>query len=75
MANGFQSVAAQETFTVMGNSPDEKAIGSIAELQVKRMLENSAFFEQSFRNTATAEQIQKIGGIATAIYRFAKRLV
>lgn len=61
------------TLTIMGNTETEKLIGSMAEIQIKKVLSNSATGTFGFRAQLTAQQINEIAGITTGIYRVAHR--
>lgn len=59
--------------TVGGNSPTENAILSIAEAQVRGVLNND-MNTMFFRTSAIADQIATLNGIGTAIFRIAERI-
>lgn len=56
------------TPTIVGNSQGEKAVGSVATVQIKRILINALANEFSLRNQVAAKSIIEIGNLATAIY-------
>lgn len=72
---GISAINATQLLTIAGQTDLENSIGSIVELQLQRNLINTDFLESSFRNTLRAEQVSKVGGMATAIYRIGKRVV
>lgn len=59
--------------TIGGNSKTENAILSIAEAQVRGVLNNDAN-TMFFRTSAIADQIATLNGIGTAIFRIAERI-
>ena len=67
------SISLVTTPTITGNTPQEKMVGSIATIQIKKILQNALANEFVFKATASARSIEEVAGIATAIYNISKR--
>ncbi|KAK2574680.1 hypothetical protein KPH14_012958 [Odynerus spinipes] len=58
---------------IINGNGTEKLVGSIAEVQLKKILTNALSNEFVFKATASARSIQDIAGVVTAVYRIANR--
>lgn len=66
-------IQLEPVFEIGGNSPTEKALASLIEVQVKSILMADNILGMSLRATATAQSIERVSNAGEGLYRIPQR--